>query len=178
MASRRVAGFAAIIAACASLPAAAWADSGADVTGTVTTTAPSTPCVIIDNSSVDFGTLDFSRSGLPLFGDGAPDTTLTNCSASNSVQYVFAHGSDAVGPDGRWRLTTSTDTCTAGPDVYAYRLSTPPSGVNAVFLTGVDAQLPGTLTGVPQVWRHRLYMPCVGSTGGQMTMHAIFTVTF
>jgi hypothetical protein len=163
------------------LPAGAAADSSGAVTGTVAVPAAPTPCITIDNTSVDFGSLGLSpNSTQTVAGDANPATTVTNCSGS-TIQQLYAHGSDAVGSGtGLWSLVASGAPCSAGPDKYRYSLR--PVGAatsSATYMTNTDAFLSSAFSS-SLAFTHRIYMPCTGSSGAgeTMTTNVTFTVTF
>jgi hypothetical protein len=145
------------------------ADNGS-VTATVSMQAPAAPCLTVDPSSLDYGTMDFAQYG-------EQPVAIASCGSAN--QHTLVSATDADGPVGHWLLTA--DYICPGPvDRYSVRVNI--FGVAQVWVTN-DAALIAD-SGSPLVWAPgespgaslSLYTPCAGSSGAGEAM--TFTTTF
>jgi hypothetical protein len=140
------------------------------------------PCITLDTTSVDFGTLSFNTPETNNFGQ-TPTLSVTNC--SGIAVDLLVRGTDATSATSAasWSLYQgNVGACTLGPN--AYRLTHWDLGGSiwwAFHLTNSD-QI--AKVGVPAAGQHPyrldLLMPCTGSDGAGETMsfQAIFTATF
>ena len=153
----------------------AFGDGSGTVDATVT---PATPCITLDASSVNFGTLPFSTSSSSAsVGVASPGIIYTNCSSQE--EKVYGRGSDATGGTGTWSLTNG-GVC-PGLNRYGLDLVVITASVsNQIPMTTADTLLTTTPAGGPQPTRLALFMPCTGSTGAgeQMQLHVTYTATF
>jgi hypothetical protein len=165
------------------------ADNGT-VTVSVTAQAPAAPCLTVAPGTVDFGTLPFSRPGIPNISSGNASLTTTNCGTAN--QNLLGSATDATGPTGPWFLATSTGTpnpCgqgVEGANSFFLRIAPLSAGApfDVLFLSRTPTLVPAPLGG-PAVFpagsshstQLRLYMPCEGSEGAgeTKTLTATFT---
>jgi hypothetical protein len=169
----------AIAAAVLPLGPVALAADNATIDATVT---PATPCITIDQTSIDFGTPPFSTTSGESVATAAPPVTVTNCGANDEQLLASGTGADSGDPNSpaHWNLVPqSVDCASTAPDTFAIDvplgtngvvfLSTNPAAIQAVAGNGGTASID-----------HEIHMPCSGSSGvGQvMSMQILYTVTF
>jgi hypothetical protein len=172
---------AALAAAATAVPA--FTASSGTVTVSVTAEAPAAPCLSLNTSTLDFGTLPFST---PTFDSGgARFFDLTNCGSAD--QQVVATGTDATGPGGTWQLIRRPPNnfqCTAGANKYSAAVSYVNNNQFVIYteLTNLPATLASDVGAVhlfpPSSSTHMgigPVMPCQGSNGAGETK--TFTAT-
>lgn len=163
--------------ALAALPPVAAAQDAGTVTGTVTTPSP---CLTIDDTSIDFGSRPFDTGGAVDDYEADSRTTVTNCSGTG--QNLFVQGSHAVGASmAQWNLVTDNQFCPVrGTNRYQYMLGAEPE-VQGQFLSTANQLFTASFTaGSPLAVRHVIRMPCAGSAGAgtAMSTSVQFTATF
>ena len=181
MHTRLIALLAVLVAALGATAVPAFTADSGTVTLSVTAQAPAAPCLEINTTNIDFGTQPFSQPNNPISPlDGF---ALRNCGQAN--EHVAAAGTDAVGAQGAWTLTSQLDSagpCQAGVDKYA--LNVGGLGDISVLLANTP-QLLG-FNSAAHVFEPsptfsplgvRLFMPCQGSNGAgeTKTFSASFT---
>lgn len=133
-----------------------------------------TPCITLVTPTIDFGTLPFSAPGID--GTGQGSVTYENC--GESVERIWAAGTDATGTSATWNLIDYLTTACQQP-LNTYRLALS-GGAIATNLT-LTAQELELLDAATSNWLNAsLFMPCAGSDGvGQvMSFQILFTATF
>jgi uncharacterized protein len=135
------------------------------------------PCLVIDASAIDFGTLAFSTEAE--ISSASRNVTATSC--STGPEEIFAAGTDAAGdgvPAAAWALSSvGGNPCATGFDAYGVALTAdlgagpmPPlrlSAANSSWLE-LDAEASAATTVDYQ-------MPCEGSSGAGQTMTSQIT---
>lgn len=138
----------------------------------VTVPREAAPCVLLDATSVDFGTLPFSTEAL--LSEGSADVAVTSCSTGS--QALYASGTDATGSGATpalWSLSSvGGNSCGIGTDQYGVSLGTDGSGgMPAAFQLSTLAGswiVMGSGANVASSVDYQ--MPCVGSDGAGQTM--------
>jgi hypothetical protein len=140
------------------------------------------PCLTLETTSVDFGTISFNTPETNNFRQ--TDTLyVTNCSGTDANFLV--RGTDAISATSAatWSLYQGNfGACTLGPN--AYRLTHWDLGGSIWWAFHLTTSDQIAKVGVPAAGQHPyrldLLMPCSGSDGAGETMsfQAIFTATF
>jgi hypothetical protein len=154
-------------------------DSVGTINATVTVSAP---CITIETTSVDFGSMPFQSKSIPAGGSLSLKTladasSYTNC--SGATEQVFERGTDAKSKSSTatWSLAaTPVDPCLAGPDQYVLGI-----GPNAQYSTTTTNQLLASATpNVTEKLSVSIRMPCIGSSGAaeQMSFQYVLTAAF
>ncbi len=155
----------------------AFSDGSGIVNAQVTVASP---CLLINNSSLNFGTAAFSTSTGGVTAAAADHTTvLTNC--GTGPENFRGSATDASGGGFTWSLidnTTDVNPCFATPPLNSYQVAFARTGTSfyvamtptsAPLLNDVPAGALLDLTG-------KVNMPCSGSNGAGTTMN--FQVNF
>lgn len=133
------------------------------------------PCVLLDATSVDFGTLPFSTEAA--LSEGSADVSVTSCSSGS--QALYANGTDATGGAGAlWSLdATGGNPCGIGVNQYGVSLGTDGSGgMPATFQLSTLSSSWIVMVAEANVASSIGYqMPCVGSDGAGQTMSSQVT---
>jgi hypothetical protein len=136
----------------------------------VTVPREAAPCVLLDATSIDFGTLPFSTEAA--LSQSSADVTVTSCSTGS--QALYANGTDATGTSGAlWSLSSvGGNPCGIGVNAYGVSLGTDGSGgMPAAFQLSTLASSWIVQQAEASVASSVDYqMPCVGSDGAGQTM--------
>jgi hypothetical protein len=136
----------------------------------VTVPREAAPCVLLDATSLDFGTLPFSTEAA--LSEGSAGVSVSSCSTGS--QALYTSGTDATGTGGAlWSLSSvGGNPCGIGVNAYGVALGTDGSG-------GMPASI--QLSTLASSWIVQAaestvaadvgyQMPCVGSDGAGETM--------
>ena len=141
----------------------------------VTVPREAAPCVLLDATAIDFGTLPFSTEAL--LSEGSADVAVTSCSTGS--QALYANGTDATGTGGAlWSLSsTGGNPCGIGVNQYGVALGTDGSGGRpAAFQLSTLSSSWIVMAAETNVASSVDYqMPCVGSDGAGQTMNSQVT---
>ena len=176
-----VCGVLAVLAFGASAVPVFGADSGS-VNAQVTVQQAPAACITVPTTTVDFGTRPFNPPGNSNTSSAAP-ITVTGCATGGNGQRLLARGTNAIGADASWELTTAPVCVADGAQVFRTNrfnlwLSGGPSGT--VQLAATDSVVRPQMGPVEEFSASpTITMPCEGSSGaGQtMSMSYIFTAT-
>ena len=136
----------------------------------VTVPREAAPCVLLDATSLDFGTLPFSTEAL--LSEGSAAVSVQSCSTGS--QALYSSGTDATGTSGAlWSLSSvGGNPCAIGVNTYGVALGTDGSGgmpatfqLSTLASSWIVQQAEAT---VPAGVDYQ--MPCVGSDGAGQTM--------
>lgn len=141
----------------------------------VTVPREAAPCVLLDVTSIDFGTLPFSTEAA--LSEGSADVAVTSCSTGS--QALYANGTDATGTRGAlWSLSSvGGNPCGIGVNQYGVALGTDGSGgMPAAFQLSTLSSSWIVMAAEANVASSVDYqMPCVGSDGAGQTMSSQVT---
>ncbi|HEX6140581.1 MAG TPA: hypothetical protein VF013_08995 [Candidatus Limnocylindria bacterium] len=143
----------------------------------VTVPREAAPCVLLDATSIDFGTLPFSTEAA--LSEGAANVAVSSCSTGS--QALYASGTDANGSGAspaHWTLSSvGGNPCGIGVNQYGVALGTDGSGgMPASFQLSTLAGSWIVMTAGANVASSVDYqMPCVGSDGAGQTMSSQVT---
>ena len=135
------------------------------------------PCLIIDASVIDFGTLAFSTD--EALSNATRDVHAHSC--SSGPEAIYAQGTDATGdqePTATWTLSgAGGNPCATGPDVFGVHLtgdtdSGIPSEIDLSTVSAAWLTLEAEQTAQTTV---DYRMPCAGSSGAGQTMTSQIT---
>lgn len=138
----------------------------------VTVPREAAPCVLLDVTSIDFGTLPFSTEAS--LSEGSAAVGVSSCSTGS--QALYANGTDATGSGAtpaHWVLgPAGGNPCAQAPNVYGVALGTDGSGgMPASFqLSTVSSSWIVMTAGANVASSVDYQMPCVGSDGAAQTM--------
>lgn len=135
------------------------------------------PCVLLDATSIDFGTLPFSTEAA--LSEGSAPVTVSSCSTGS--QALYANGTDATGSGAspaHWTLSAAGgNPCVVGVNQYGVALGTDGSGgMPAAFqLSTLSSSWIVMGAGANVASSVDYQMPCVGSDGAGQTMSSQVT---
>lgn len=138
----------------------------------VTVPREAAPCVLLDATSVDFGTLPFSTEAS--LSEGSAAVAVSSCSTGS--QALYANGTDATGsgtPAAHWALSSvGGNPCAIAVNTYGVALGTDGSGgMPASFQLSTVSSSWIVMAAETTVASSVDYqMPCVGSDGAAQTM--------
>jgi hypothetical protein len=136
----------------------------------VTVPREAAPCVLLDATSLDFGTLPFSTEAA--LSEGSAGVSVSSCSTGS--QALYTSGTDATGTGGAlWSLSSvGGNPCGIGVNAYGVALGTDGSGgMPASFQLSTLASSWIVQAAESTVAADVGYqMPCVGSDGAGETM--------
>lgn len=134
---------------------------GGTVNATVVAAPP--PCITLDRTNVDFGTLSFvTAPGI----SGVQTVAVTNCAGGGFDESLLVSATDATTAIGSpvWSLQPTVDPCTAGIDVFGLGVQNLGGGG-----TAAESGLFNPVGSVPAAGAAsvdlELTMPCQGSNG-------------
>ena len=143
----------------------------------VTVPREAAPCVLLDATSIDFGTLPFSTEAA--LSEGSANVNVSSCSTGS--QALYASGTDANGSGAspaHWALSSvGGNPCGIGLNQYGVALGTDGSGgMPASFqLSAVPSSWIVQTAGAATASSVAYQMPCVGSDGAGQTMSSQVT---
>jgi hypothetical protein len=143
----------------------------------VTVPREAAPCVLLDATSVDFGTLPFSTAAA--LSEGSANVAVSSCSTGS--QALYASGTDADGSGAtpaHWALSPAGgNPCGIGTNQYGVALGTDGSGgMPASFqLSTMTSSWIVMAAGSDVASSVDYQMPCVGSDGAGQTLSSQVT---